>query len=156
MTTGLKSLVQSGTRVWLDSVDPQAVKANKAQGVTGATSNPAIIAGLVNSGDFDADIQSLIKAGQKENKLDDEALTWAITDKLVGDAQKQFHDVWKKTECNDGWVSFELDPLLEDLDNKASVADRAAHLRRARQKVERRPRQPHDQGARHRSRPRRP
>lgn len=125
-STGLTSLIQSGTRVWLDSVDPQAVAANKAQGVTGATSNPAIIAGLVNSGDFDADIQTLVEAGQNENKLDDEALTWAITDKLVGDAQKQFHDVWKSSGGNDGWVSFELDPLLEDLENKASVADRAA------------------------------
>lgn len=121
-STGLSSLIQSGTRVWLDSVDPQAVTANKAQGVTGATSNPAIIAGLINSGDFDTDIQTLIQGGES----DDEALTWAITDKLVGDAQKQFHDVWKDSNGNDGWVSFELDPLLEDLDNKASVADRAA------------------------------
>jgi len=36
-STGLSSLIQSGTRVWLDSVDPQAVTANKAQGVTGMT-----------------------------------------------------------------------------------------------------------------------
>ena len=105
-STGLTSLIQSGTRVWLDSVDPKAVAANKAQGVSGATSNPAIIAGLVNSGDFDDDIKALIEGGQ----TDDEALTWAITDKLVGDAQKQFHDVWKKTECNDGWVSFRTRP----------------------------------------------
>ncbi|MEE9403579.1 MAG: transaldolase family protein [Algisphaera sp.] len=122
MSTGLQSLIQSGTRVWLDSVDPQAVAENKKQGVTGATSNPAIIAGLINSGDFDGDLQTLIKAGE----TNDEALAWAITDHLVKGAQDQFHDVWKTSEGNDGWVSFELDPLLEDVGHPDSVAQRAA------------------------------
>ena len=120
--TGLESLVQSGTRVWLDSVDPEAVATNKARGVTGATSNPAIIAGLIDSGRFDRDVASFVEAGQE----DDDALTWQVTDKLVADAQAQFHDVWRDTEGNDGWVSFELDPLLEDVDDRRSVEDRAA------------------------------
>jgi transaldolase len=43
----LKSLIESGTKLWLDSVDPQLVDENFKLGVTGATSNPAIISGLI-------------------------------------------------------------------------------------------------------------
>ena len=49
MSTGLQSLIDSGTRVWLDSVDPDEVTKNKAAGITGCTSNPIIIAGIVGS-----------------------------------------------------------------------------------------------------------
>ena len=47
MATGLASLVATGTRLWLDSVDPDLVRQARAAGATGATSNPAIIADLV-------------------------------------------------------------------------------------------------------------
>ena len=43
MATGLASLVATGTRLWLDSVDPDLVRQARAAGATGATSNPAII-----------------------------------------------------------------------------------------------------------------
>ncbi|MEM6458085.1 MAG: transaldolase family protein [Planctomycetota bacterium] len=121
MTTGLRSLIDSGTRVWLDSVDPDEIAKNKAAGVTGATSNPSIIADLVSSGRFDDDLNRFSDDG-----LDDQAIAWAMTDKLVGDAQQAFHDVWSSSACNDGWVSFELDPLLEAKDNPLSVAERSA------------------------------
>ncbi len=121
MTTGLRSLIDSGTRVWLDSVDPDEVKKNKARGITGATSNPIIIAGIIDSGRFDEQIHKLIDKGH-----DDETLTWEMTDYFVGDAQAQFEDVWEKTGGNDGWVSFELDPLLEDVANTDSIPDRTA------------------------------
>ena len=52
MATGLASLVATGTRLWLDSVDPDLVRQARAAGATGATSNPAIIADLVKSGRF--------------------------------------------------------------------------------------------------------
>src|SRR5207244_3515334 len=45
--TPLQSLVATGTKLWLDSVDPQEVAANRAFGATGATSNPIIIADLI-------------------------------------------------------------------------------------------------------------
>ncbi|MEO1235581.1 MAG: transaldolase family protein [Planctomycetota bacterium] len=121
MTTGLRSLIDSGTRVWLDSVDPEEVIKNKAAGVTGCTSNPSIIADLVQSGRFDDQINAFIDDG-----LDDEALTWAMTDHLVKEAQKEFGGVWTDSACNDGWISFELDPLLEDADNPLSVEERSA------------------------------
>ncbi|MEM8737625.1 MAG: transaldolase family protein [Planctomycetota bacterium] len=122
MTTGLRSLIDSGTRVWLDSVDPEEVTKNKAAGVTGCTSNPSIIAGLVESGRFDDQINHFIEQGVD----DDEALTWAMTDHLVKNAQDQYHQVWEDSQGNDGWISFELDPLLEDADDSRSVEERAA------------------------------
>jgi len=58
MTTPLESLVASGTRLWLDSVEPQLVGTNRQWGVTGATSNPEIIFDLLRSGRFDDEIQT--------------------------------------------------------------------------------------------------
>jgi transaldolase len=37
-----------------------------------------------------------------------------LNDQLVRDAQEVFRPAWEKTKGNDGFVSFELDPLLED------------------------------------------
>jgi transaldolase len=109
--TPLRSLINSGTKLYLDSVDPELVVKNRALGATGATSNPIIIADLVKTGRFD----SLIKEASAGGKSAEE-IAWVVTDKLVSDAEKVFHPVWKETGGNEGWVSFELDPLLEDKD----------------------------------------
>ena len=109
MVNGLQSLLAIGTRLWLDSIDPELIPLNKDWGITGATSNPAIVADLVRSGRFDSLIEELIAEGGS-----DESVAWQITDQLVCDAQESFIDVWKKTDGDDGYVSFELDPLLED------------------------------------------
>ena len=50
---------------------------------------------------------------------DDETLAWKLTDILVREAQEEFLPVWEKTKGDDGYVSFELDPLLEDPDQHA-------------------------------------
>ncbi len=112
MATGIQSLIATGSKVWLDSVDPDEVQKNKAIGITGATSNPIIIAGLIETGRFDDTMASFMGKG-----ISDEALAWKMTDHLVKHAQQAFHDVWKRTRGDDGWVSFELDPLLEDINN---------------------------------------
>jgi len=117
--TPLQSLVACGTKLWLDSVDPVEIATNRANGATGATSNPIIIADLIQTGRFDADLQKLLKAGQ-----DDEAIAWALTDKLVKEAMAVFEPVWRETSGNDGYVSFELDPLLEDPARNVPVAER--------------------------------
>lgn len=117
--TPLQSLVACGTKLWLDSVDPEEIARNRALGATGATSNPIIIADLIQTGRFDADIKAFL--GQK---LDDEAIAWAMTDKLVRQAQEVFLPVWQETRGDDGWVSFELDPLLEDIAQTMPDADR--------------------------------
>jgi transaldolase len=118
--TPLQSLVACGTKIWLDSVDPDEVERNRANGATGATSNPIIISDLIKTGRFDDSLKQLFA-----QKLDDEAVAWAITDKLVKNAQTVFEPVWKATKGENGYVSFELDPLLEDSSCKLSVAEKA-------------------------------
>jgi transaldolase len=120
--TPLQSLVASGTKLWLDSVAPQEVKANRALGATGATSNPIIIADIVKTGAFDDFMVKLIRQGHD----DDTALAWDLTDHLVREAQQVFLPVWEQTHGDDGYVSFELDPLLEDSSCKLSLQERRA------------------------------
>lgn len=119
MPTPLESLVATGTKLWLDSIDPDLVRTNRACGATGATSNPIIVSDLIKSGRFDRRLEQLIGEG-----LDDSAIAWQITDELVRSAQDVFRPVWDATRGNDGYVSFELDPLLEDPDNHLPLADR--------------------------------
>lgn len=121
MTTPLESLVASGTRLWLDSVDPELVKENFALGATGATSNPAIIADLIRTGRFDDQLRQVAAKG-----LDDEGIAWELADQLVRSAQEVFHSVWESTNGDDGYVSFELDPLLEDADCSLTTEERSA------------------------------
>lgn len=109
MSQSLASLINSGTKLWLDSIDPDLVRSSRLVGVTGATSNPIIISNLIKSGRFDDQIQRLMNTG-----ADDTAVAWQMTDQMVNDAQAVFAEVWEQTSGNDGYVSFELDPLLED------------------------------------------
>jgi transaldolase len=121
MTTPLASLLTTGTKLWLDSVDPELVRTNRQIGATGATSNPIIVADLLASGRFDDQIQQMLSDG-----LDDESIAWQMTDSLVRDAQEVFLPVWRQTKGDDGYVSFEVDPLLEapqlDLPHQERVA----------------------------------
>lgn len=121
MPTPLQSLVLSGTKLWLDSVDPELVEENVALGATGATSNPAIVSDLIKSGRFDNDISELVARG-----LDNEEIAWALTDSLVCTAQKEFEAINNQTNGNDGYVSFELDPLLEAVDCELTTEERSA------------------------------
>lgn len=105
----LKSLVASGTKLWLDSVDPDLVDQNLALGATGATSNPIIISDLLKTGRFDNVMETFFEEGQT-----DEQVAWSMTDYLVSDAQDKFQIIHDQTAGDDGYVSFELDPLLED------------------------------------------
>jgi transaldolase len=115
----LKSLIATGTKLWLDSVDPDAVTQNRKWGATGATSNPIIISDLIKTGRFDTQIAKLIKQA-----LDDQGIAWQLTDLLVRQAQEVFLPAWEATKGDDGYVSFELDPLLDALDSKLSAQER--------------------------------
>jgi len=108
----LKSLIATGTKLWLDSIEPSLVKKNRALGASGATSNPIIISDILKGGQYDEKIGTLIDKG-----LGDEEIAWQLTDQLVRDAQQVFLPVWEETKGNNGYVSFELDPLLEDINN---------------------------------------
>lgn len=109
MSSPLESLVACGTKLWLDSVDPDEIARNRGWGASGATSNPIIIKNLIATGHFDDQLGELLRQG-----LDNEAIAWTMTDQLVRQAQEAFQAVWSQTKGNDGYVSFELDPLIED------------------------------------------
>jgi transaldolase len=105
----LSSLINTGTKVWLDGVEPAEVQKSRAAGITGATSNPAIVSGIIGQGHFERRIAELI-----EQDRDDQAIAWTLDDELVRSAQDVFLPVWERTRGDDGYVSFELDPLIED------------------------------------------
>ena len=107
--SALESLIATGTKLYLDSIDPELVELNLTWGAVGATSNPIIISNLIRTGRFDAMIAEYLKAG-----FDDETICWKLTDTLVSQAQSKFLSQWKASAGNVGWVSFEVDPLIED------------------------------------------
>jgi transaldolase len=92
---------------------------NLAWGATGATSNPIIIADLIETGKFDDQMMALMRKG-----LDDEALAWAMTDSLVRHAQEAFLSTWESSRGNNGYVSFELDALIEDPERNLPIEKR--------------------------------
>ncbi len=122
MTTPLASIIQAGSKLWLDSVDPDLVKSNRALGISGATSNPIIISDLVKTGRFDDKLAELMRS----RRLSDHDAAWALNDQIVSDAEAAFRPVWESTRGDDGYVSFEVDPLLEDADCKLSLAAKSA------------------------------
>src|SRR5262245_25354411 len=122
MASPLASLIASGPKLWLDSVDPDLVRTNRALVATGATSNPIIISDLIKTGRFDDDLKAL----EKKQAVDAQSAAWMLTDQVVQAAQKVFFPVWEQTKGNDGYVSFELDPLLEDPSCKLSIEEKAA------------------------------
>jgi transaldolase len=104
----LESLRACGSKIWLDSVDPEAIAQQLPWGITGATSNPLIVAELIQTGRFDAALESLL-----ERVREDETVAWQLTDQLVSQAEQVFLPIWERTGGEDGYVSFELDPLPE-------------------------------------------
>ncbi|CAA9414556.1 MAG: Transaldolase [uncultured Phycisphaerae bacterium] len=118
----LKSLIGTGTKLWLDSVDPGLVDKNIALGATGATSNPIIISDLLKTGRFDDVMETFFDEG-----MSDEQVAWAMTDYLVSDAQDKLQLINDETDGDDGYVSFELDPLLEDRERNMPHAERVKH-----------------------------
>jgi transaldolase len=122
MPSPLQSLIASGTKLWLDSIDPELVKRNRALGATGATSNPIIIADLIKTGRFDDALTRFMRDGLKDTDI-----AWQLTDMLVRQAQQVFEPVWKSTKGDNGYVSFELDPLLEDPAANMPQPERTRH-----------------------------
>lgn len=59
----LESLIATGTKVWLDGVEPNEIAKNCDWGITGATSNPTIVSKIIGHGHFDGRISELIAQG---------------------------------------------------------------------------------------------
>ena len=91
MTTPLQSLIATGTKLWLDSIDPDVVARNRAWGATGATSNPIIIADLIKTGRFDA----ADGPADPRRASATRTIAWQLTDTLVRQAQEVFLPVWE-------------------------------------------------------------
>lgn len=117
-----RSLTTSGTKLWLDSVDPDLIQANLSYGATGATSNPIIIADLIATGRFDRDLHRFA-----QENADPETVAWNLTNDLVTRAEELFKPIWERTKGDDGYVSFELDPLIEDLEHPMPLKERVSH-----------------------------
>ncbi|HWP83646.1 MAG TPA: transaldolase family protein [Terriglobia bacterium] len=109
MATGLRSLIESGTKLWLDSIDPEFLLRSRQYGATGATSNPIIVADIIKTGRYDREIREALERGRSDDQI-----AWELTDLLVRQAQEIFRPVYEATQGEDGYVSFELDPLIED------------------------------------------
>lgn len=115
----IQSLVECGSKVWLDSVELKLANEYRSLGATGATSNPVIIAGLIKSSAVDKQLDDAL--GQAGS---DSVAAWNITDQIVRATQQVFLPVWQSTGGNDGYVSFELDPLLEDVEQSLPFTER--------------------------------
>ena len=74
MTSPLESLVACGTKLWLDSVDPDLVRTNRALGATGATSNPIIISDLIKTGP----LRRRPREAAARDKADDDEAAWQL------------------------------------------------------------------------------
>lgn len=109
MNSPLKHLSTLGTKLWVDSVDESLVLADLQRGATGATSNPVIIESLIKAGHGRDLLAHLLARG-----LDAEAIAWQLTNHLVTTVEQHFLPIFEQTSGDDGYVSFELDPLIED------------------------------------------
>jgi transaldolase len=76
----------------------------------------------VKTGRFDSELVELMD-GQG---LTDHDAAWELTNRVVAAAQEVFRPVYDATAGDDGYVSFELDPLLEDVECKLSQSERVA------------------------------
>ncbi len=103
----------------LDRPRPRSLESSG--GRHGATSNPIIVTDLIATGRFDAELDRLARQG-----LGDGEIAWQVTDLLVRDAQGIFLPVWQATRGDDGYVSFEVDPLLEDPELNIARAKRVS------------------------------
>ena len=90
MASPLQSIIEAGTKLWLDSVDPDLIQANRSWGATGATSNPIIIGDLTKSARYEDDLRDLLSQSDHSNA----DVAWTLTDRIVAAAQQTFLPVW--------------------------------------------------------------
>ena len=117
--SALNQLARSGTKIYLDSIAPHLVRHYLDEGAEGATSNPSIIAALVASGDYDALLADLLRQSP-----DDRDVAWSFADFLAIEAEQEFMTIWENSEYNEGWVSFEVDPMIESDEYEMTIDER--------------------------------
>ena len=140
-----ESLVACGTKLWLDSIDPDLVVENRKFGATGATSNPIIISDLLKTGRFDGEIDRLWPSRANRTPTS----PGQMTDRLVRNAQEVF---LRRLGTDEG------QRRLRQLRTRSAAGRHKLHpvrrrqgeaVRRTRQAMGRRAQEPDDQSPRH-------
>jgi transaldolase len=117
--SALNQLARTGTKIYLDTIAPHLVQRYLDEGAEGATSNPSIIAELVASGDYDALLVDLLRQSSEDRDV-----AWAFADFLAVGAEQEFMTIWENSEYNEGWVSFEVDPMIESEEYDMAIDER--------------------------------
>jgi transaldolase len=117
--SALNQLARTGTKIYLDSIAPHLVQRYLDEGAEGATSNPSIIAALVASGNYDDVLADLLLQSP-----DDRDVAWSFADFLAVEAEQEFMTIWENSEYNEGWVSFEVDPMIESDEYGMTIDER--------------------------------
>lgn len=109
----LKDLNGFGQSVWLDNINRAMINNGSLRklidlGLRGITSNPTIFNKAISqSNDYDKDISELSNLDKSTFEIYDE-----LTVKDIQEAARLFADVYKETDCLDGYVSLEVNPEL--------------------------------------------
>ncbi len=149
----LKSLIAAGTKIWLDSIDPDLVRKNRAHSAR-PPARPAtrsIISDLIKTGRFDNDMQAFIDQGDGRHRhrlgadrQAGEGRPGRLRARVGRDARKQRLRLLRTRPAAGGC-------------RRANPARRRSReVRGTRQKVGDGTQEPHDQGPGHARRPRRP
>lgn len=109
----LEQLATTGQSIWLDYIRRAFLTNGDLQslvdeGVRGVTSNPAIFEkAIAGSADYDADLRRLAEAGHTTKQIYEEL---ALEDIRL--AAEILRPVYERTQGLDGYVSFEVNPML--------------------------------------------
>ena len=110
MSNSIESLLATGTKLWLDSIDPELGSLESGRGRHRRHFQSDHRGRPDRHGTVRCRTRS-VGAGRTRTTARSPG---RLTDLLVRDAQQVFLPVWQATRGDDGYVSFELDPLLED------------------------------------------
>lgn len=109
----LKQLEALGQSVWMDYIRRDLISSGELRrliqedGLRGMTSNPTIFEKAMESPDYEADIRAMALEGK-----DAQAIYETVTQTDIQDAADEFRPVYDRTDCQDGYVSLEVNPHL--------------------------------------------
>ncbi len=120
----LQRLREAGVSIWLDTLSRELLDSGgfaeliDGYGVTGATSNPTIVAAAITNSDrYDDQLRELVAGGERD--LQELFLVLALAD--IRAAARLLRPVYEASKGRDGFISFECTPDLAD-DTEATIA----------------------------------
>jgi transaldolase len=125
--TKMHEVAELGQSIWLDFIRRSFITSGKLQelidaGLRGITSNPSIFEkAIVDSTDYDAQLQSLVEEGQPVD-----AIYQALVIEDIQRAADLLRPVYDRTAGGDGYVSLEANPELAH-DTQGTI-DEVRHL----------------------------